>query len=142
MLIQPYLNFDGRCEEALEFYSKAIGAEVTFRMRMKESPDPHPPGMTAAPADFDQKILHAAFRVGDSMVLASDGYANGKPEFKGVTMSLSLATDEEGKRIFDALSDGGQVQMPLAETFFATSFGMLADRFGVPWMLMVAKPMK
>lgn len=138
MLVQPYLNFDGRCEEALEFYRTAIGAEVTFKMRMKESPEPHPPGMVAPGSD--EKIMHAAFRVGESMMMASDGYSGGKPEFKGITMSLSPATDEEARRLFMALSDGGQVHMPLAETFFATSFGMLADRFGVPWMVVVSKP--
>jgi PhnB protein len=132
MHIQPYLFFDGRCEEALEFYRKALGAEVEMLMRFKESPDPQscPPG-----EGMGDKVMHACVRIGESRVFASDGYAKGKPVFQGFSLSISAADDAEAKRRFAALAEGGQVQMPLAKTFFASSFGMVADRFGVAWMV-------
>jgi PhnB protein len=133
--IQPYIWFDGRCEEALEFYKKAVGAKVDALMRNKESPEPPPPGMNA-PAD---KIMHAAFRIGDTQVLASDGMCGGKPAFQGFSLALSARDDAEAKRFFGALGEGGQVRMPLTPTFFASSFGMLTDRFGIGWMVMAAK---
>ena len=135
MQVQAYLFFDGRCEEALQFYSKHLGAKVEMLMRNKESPEPPPPGMNA-PAD---KVMHAAFRIGDTQVLASDGFAGGKPKFEGISLSLSARDDAHAKRIFGALADGGKVSMPLTKTFFASSFGMLADRFGVGWMVMAPK---
>jgi PhnB protein len=131
--IQPYLFFDGRCEEALEFYRRAVGAEVSALMRFKESPDP---GMTM-PGAAD-KVMHASFRVGDSTVMASDGRCQGRPTFEGFALSLTVPTEAEAERLFAALSDGGQVQMPLTRTFFSPRFGMLADRFGVSWMVYVA----
>ena len=135
MQVQPYLFFDGRCEEALEFYQKAVGAKVDMLMRNKESPEPAPPGMNA-PAD---KIMHAAFRIGDTQVLASDGMCAGKPSFQGFSLALSARDDAEAKRFFGALAEGGQVRMPLTATFFASSFGMLTDRFGVGWMVLAAR---
>ena len=137
MQVQSYLFFDGRCEEAIEFYRKALGAEVTMLMRFKESPDPHPPGMV--PPGSENKILHLSFRIGETTLLASDGRAQGKPTFQGFSLSLSAATDAEAKRMFDALAAGGKVEMPLMKTFFSSSFGMLTDRFGVPWMIIVGK---
>jgi PhnB protein len=139
MKVQPYLFFDGRCEEAIEFYKKAIGAEVVFMMRFNESPDPPPPGMVAPGSEH--KIMHAAIRIGETEVMASDGRAMGKPEFKGVTLSLSAANEAEADRLFNALGDGGQVQMPIGKTFFSPRFGMVADRFGVSWMVVVPAPM-
>jgi PhnB protein len=135
MEIQPYLFFDGRCEEAIEFYRKAAGAEVVMIMRFKDSPEPPQPGMV--PPGSENKVMHAAFRIGETMVSASDGNCGGAPSFQGFALSLSLDDDAEAKRLFDALSAGGQVQMPLAKTFFASSFAMLADRFGIPWMIYV-----
>ena len=135
MKVQPYLFFEGRCEEAIEFYKKAIGAEVLMLMRMKESPEPQPPGMM--PPGSENKIMHAALRIGDTEVMASDGMAKGKPEFKGVFLSLSAANEAEADRLFNALADGGQVQMPIGKTFFSPRFGMVADRFGVSWMVNV-----
>jgi len=133
MQVQAYLSFAGRCEEALEYYKKHVGAEVTTLMRWSDSPDPE---MKGAPG-HEQKIMHAAFKVGDSALMADDGMgAPGKAEFKGITLALSAASDAETKRLFDALSDGGSVQMPLAKTFWTSAFGMLTDRFGVPWMVM------
>ncbi|MEO8021329.1 VOC family protein [Polaromonas sp.] len=139
MLIQPYLFFDGRCEEALNFYKKALGAKVTAMMRFKENPEPQP-GMSGP--GFDEKIMHANFEVGDTQIMASDGMAQGKAEFKGVSLSITATSDTEAQRVFKALGEGGQVQMPMSQTFFAHSFGMVADRFGVSWMVINPKPEK
>jgi PhnB protein len=135
MLVQPYLFFEGRCEEAVEFYRRTLGAEVTMLMRYKDSPEP--PNAQSGPIDPD-KVMHASVRIGESTVLMSDGSASGKPAFQGVSLSMTVRDDAEAKRMFAALSDGGQVQMPLGKTFFSSSFGMAADRFGVPWMVYVA----
>ena len=135
MLVQPYVFFDGRCEEALEFYRNVLGAEITMLMRFRDAPDRPPPGMLAPGADG--KIMHASFRIGDAEVLASDGRCFGKPEFRGFSLSLTVASEAEAERAFAALAEGGEVQMPLGKTFFATRFGMVADRFGVPWMVIV-----
>jgi PhnB protein len=134
MQVQPYLFFDGRCEEALQYYSKHLGAKVEMLMRNKESPEPPPPGMNAP----GEKVMHAAFRIGDTQLLASDGYSAGKPRFEGISLSISARDDAEAKRIFNALADGGKVNMPLTKTFFASSFGMVDDRFGVHWMVIAA----
>jgi len=136
MLVQSYLFFDGRCEEALEFYKRTLGAEVTMLMRFKESPEPHPPGMI--PPGAESKIMHSSFRVGETTVMASDGNCRGKPSFQGFSLSLSVPNDAEAERLFAKLGEGGQVQMPLAKTFFSSRFGMVADRFGVSWMVIVA----
>ena len=133
MEVQPYLFFDGRAEEALEFYRSKLGAEVLMMMRFKESPEPMPG--KAPPGD---KVMHAAFRVGDTKVMASDGNCTGRPSFQGFSLSLTAADEAAAKRLFAALADGGQVQMPLAKTFFSPAFGMVADRFGVSWMVLVA----
>lgn len=133
MQVQAYLNFAGRCEEALEYYKKHIGAEITTLMRWSDSPDPEMKGVPG----HEQKIMHAAFKVGESALMADDGMgAPGKAEFKGITLALSAATDADTRRLFDALSEGGSVQMPLTKTFWTSAFGMLTDRFGVPWMVM------
>ncbi len=136
MLVQPYLFFDGRCEEAIEFYRRTVGAQVTMLMRNKESPEPPPPGML--PPGSENKIMHASFRIGDTTLMASDGHNKGAPSFKGFSLSLSAASDADAERYFAALSDGGQVTMPLTKTFFSSRFGMLTDRFGVGWMVIVA----
>jgi PhnB protein len=135
MLVQPYLMFDGRCEEALEFYRRAVGAEVTALLRWKDSPDPR---MTMPGAE--DKVMHARVRIGDTTILASDGQCQGKSEFRGFSLSMTAADVAEADRLFAALGDGGQVQMPLCETFFSPRFGMLADRFGVSWMIYVEGP--
>jgi PhnB protein len=133
MRVQPYLFFEGRCEEALEFYRRALGAEVEMLMRFKESPDP---GSCSPGAE--EKVMHASFRIGDSTVMASDGNCQGHPRFQGISLSLTAADDAEAERLFAALAEGGQVQVPLEKTFFSSRFGMVADRFGVPWMVVVA----
>src|SRR4029453_449295 len=137
MQVQPYLFFDGRCDEAIEFYKKALGAEVGMVMRYKDSPEPPPPGMV--PPGSENKIMHASMRIGDTTVMASDGHVKGNPKFEGFSLSLNPRNETEAERIFKALADGGQVQMPLGKTFFARSFGMVADRFGVGWMIIVEK---
>ncbi len=134
MQIQPYVFFDGRCDEAIEFYRRTIGAEVTMLMRFKEAPD-----QAMVTPESKDKVMHASLRIGDTTVLASDGRCMGNPNFQGFALSLTVANEAEAKRMFDALGDGGQVQMPLAKTFFSPSFGMVADRFGVGWMVYVAE---
>jgi len=143
MHVQPYLYFEGRTEEALEFYKKTIGAEVDMMMRMREAPPEAPaPGQGCRGAiDTSNKILHAQFRVGDTVVMASDGMCSGTTEFKGFSLTLTVANDVEAKQKFAELSAGGDVQIPLLPTFFASSFGMLHDRFGVLWIVIAPLPM-
>ncbi len=136
MQVQPYLFFDGRCEEAVEFYRRALGAEVTMLMRFKDSPVPHEPGMV--PPGSENKVMHSSLRIGDTTVLASDGRCSGQPSFQGFSLSLTGPKEAEADRLFAALADGGQVQMPLAKTFFSSRFGMVVDRFGLSWMIYVA----
>ena len=133
MQIQPYLFLDGRCEEALEFYGKTLGAKIEMMMRFKDSPD-----QTMIRPGSENKIMHASFRVGDTQVLTSDGMCQEQAAFQGFALSLSVADQAEGERCFAALADGGEVRMPLAKTFFAPCFGMVADRFGVTWMVIAA----
>jgi PhnB protein len=136
MQVQPYLFFDGRCEEAIAFYRDVLGAEVTMLMRYKDSPEPQQPGML--PPGAENKVMHANLRIGASELMASDGHCLGKPSFQGFSLSLTAADDAEAERLFAALADGGQVQMPMSKTFFSSRFGMVADRFGVGWMVIVA----
>jgi PhnB protein len=136
MLVQPYLFLDGRCEEAIEFYRKALGAEVEMLLRFKDSPDTPPPGMV--PPGSENKVMHSCLRIGDARVMVSDGRCLGKPNFQGFSLSLTVPNAAEADRVFAALGDGGQVQMPLNKTFFSPRFGMVADRFGVSWMVIVA----
>ncbi len=133
--VEPYLFFDGRCEEALEFYRQALDAEVDMLMRFKDSPQPPAPGGCAPGAE--NKVMHATFHVGGSSLMASDGHCAGKPSFAGFGLSLTAHTVAQADRWFAALSDGGRVEMPLGQTFFSPRFGMVADRFGVLWMVIV-----
>lgn len=136
-IIQPYLFFNGRCEEAIEFYRQALGAEVQMMMRYKESPDPPPPGMV--PSGWEDKVMHASLRIGETVVMASDGCGDGS-SFEGFSLSLSLPTGAEVDRAFNALATGGKVTMPLSKTFWSPRFGMLEDKFGVGWMITVPPP--
>jgi len=137
MQVQPYLFFDGRCEEALDFYKTSLGAKVDMLMRFKEAPaEGQDPNTCGAPGNAE-KIMHAAFQIGDTTVMASDGYAKGHPEFKGFSLSLAAKDEADAKRIFAALGESGQVQMPMMKTFFSPCFGMVADKFGVGWMVIV-----
>ena len=135
MKVEPYLFFDGRCEEAIEFYRKTLGAEVPMLMRFKDSPEPAQPGMV--PPGAENKIMHATLRLGETTVMASDGQCGGTPKFDGFALSITAANQAEAQRLFNALGEGGKVRMPLTKTFFSPCFGMLADRFGVAWMVIV-----
>ena len=134
MKVQAYLSFGGRCEEALAFYKTSIGAEVTSLMRWRDSPDT---GMKSPPGD-EEKIMNAAFRIGETELMADDGMGDKHAEFKGITLAIEVVDDAEAKRVFTALGRGGNVTMPLMKTFWTSSFGMLTDKFGVPWMVNVA----
>jgi PhnB protein len=135
MIVQPYLFFDGRCDEALEFYRSKLGAEVTALVRFKDSPDPD-----VSPPGAGDKVMHSNFRIGETTLMASDGRCQGQPNFQGFSLSLTAPNEAEADRLFAALADGGQVQLPLAKTFFSPQFGMVADRFGVPWMVIMIPP--
>lgn len=136
MQVEPYLFFNGRCEEALDFYRRALGAEVTSLMRYKDSPEPMEPGMV--PSGSEDKVMHANLRIGETQIMASDGDCAGQPDFRGFSLTITVADAAEADRMFAALADGGQVQMPLARTFWSPRFGMLSDRFGLGWMVNVA----
>jgi PhnB protein len=131
MQIEPYLFFEGRTEEALEFYQRSLGAKVEFLVRYKDNPEPK-----YNPPDSAEKVMHSCFRIGDTQVMASDGNCTGKPSFQGFSLTFNAADEADARRRFNALAEGGRVNMPLGETFFARSFGMVADRFGVNWMVM------
>ena len=133
MKVQAYVTFDGRCEEALEFYKKSIGAVVTGLMRWKDSQDKDMKG----PPGYEEKIMNASFRIGETELMADDGMGEKRAEFKGMMLANEVADDAEAKRVFTALGEGGSVTMPLVKTFWTSSFGMLTDKFGVPWMVNV-----
>ena len=133
-LVQPYLFFGGRCEEALAFYRTALGAQVDFLMLYKDSPEPQPPGMLAP--GFENKVMHTTFRIGGTTLMASDGCGEGAG-FEGFSLSLAVPSDDEAGRAFAALADGGEVRMPLTKTFWSPCFGMVTDRFGLGWMVSV-----
>jgi PhnB protein len=133
MQIQPYLSFEGRADEAIEFYKKAIDAKVDMLMRFKECPD-----QSMVTPESKDKVMHAALHAGDTQLLMSDGRCTGSANFNGIALALSVAKEADADRIFNALADGGKVNMPLAKTFFSPKFGMVADKFGVGWMVMVA----
>jgi PhnB protein len=137
--VQPYLFFDGKCEEALDFYKSALGAKVEMMMRFKDSPEPVPAGMCAPGSE--NKVMHAAFHIGNTLVMASDGMAGGKPEFKGFSLSVNAANEAEAEKVFGALGKGGKVTMPMGKTFYSPRFGMLTDKFGVGWMVIVPQEM-
>ena len=133
-IVQPYLFFDGRCEEAIEFYKRALGAEVDMLLHFKDNPEPPPPGGASPDSN---KVMHVSFRVGETQIRASDGRCSGKPDFKGFALSLTVKTEAEADKAFKALADGGKTEMPLGKTFFSPRFGMVTDRFGVLWMVIV-----
>ena len=131
--VQPYLFFGGRCEEALDFYRQALGAEVEALMRFSDAPEPHP-GLAAG---NENKVMHASFRIGETRLMASDGRCGGEPTFEGFSLSITVADEAAAERVFNALSDGGKIEMPLSSTFWTSKFGMLEDKFGVGWMVSV-----
>ncbi len=141
MDVQPYLFFDGRADEAIAFYQKALSAEVTMLMRYKDNPDPAsqrcPDGTVPPP----EKVMHADVRIGHTRVLISDGRCGGDPKFDGFSLAITVDTVADADRTFNALADGGKVLMPLGKTFFSPKFGMVADRFGVHWLILVSRSM-
>jgi len=139
MQVQSYLFFDGRCEEAIDFYKTALGAKVEMMMRFKESPEPPKPDSGCGGPGNGDKIMHASLQIGDTMVMASDGQAGGKPIFQGFALAITAKNTAEADKMFNALADGGQVQLPMTKTFFSPRFGMVADKFGVGWMIMVGQ---
>jgi PhnB protein len=146
MQVQAYLFFDGRCEEAIEFYRTALGANVDMIMRFEDNPDlkeapenfKHDASCMPPPPGSAEKIMHASFRIGETTIMASDGNCTGKPVFQGVSLSITVPGDAKAHELFGKLAEGGQIQMPLEKTFFASSFGMVTDRFGVNWMIVAA----
>ena len=136
MIVEPYLSFEGRCEEAIEFYKKAIGAQVLMLMRFKDAPPSAGCGTENA-----EKVMHSALKIGETTVYASDGRCNAPAKFSGIALSLGMKDDASAAKAFKALAEGGQVTMPLAPTFFASSFGMVMDKFGVAWMVIRQKSM-
>lgn len=136
MKVEPYLFFEGRTEEALEFYRKALDAKIETIMRFGDHKEACEGG--AMPPGSENKVMHSAFKIGETTIMASDGNCGGKSAFQGVSLAVTVADDAEAKRRFEALSPGGQVQQPLTKTFFASSFGVLQDRFGVSWMIVTA----
>ncbi|MBX9826387.1 MAG: VOC family protein [Xanthobacteraceae bacterium] len=142
MEVQSYLIFNGRCEEAIEFYKKSLGAKVEMLMRFKENPDKEKMGANCVPPGGDEKVMHSCVKIGDTAVMASDGMTyDQKPEFKGFSLTVTAKDEAEADKLFNALADGGKVQMPLGKTFFSPRFGMVADKFGVGWMVIVPQPM-
>ncbi len=133
MQVQAYLNFDGRCEEAVEFYKQALGAEVEMLMRFKDNPE-----CKSAPGT-ENKVMHTSFRIGETRIMASDCHAAGMPTFQGFSLSIATKKEAETDRIFNALANGGNVQVPLAKTFFSPRFGVVTDKFGVNWMILVSQ---
>ena len=133
-MVQPYLFFGGRCEEAIEFYRKSLNAEVAMLVRFKEAPEPQ----REMPECFEDKIMHASLRIGDTVLMASDGRCDGQANFEGFSLSITVPDEAEAQRVFAALGEGGLITMPLEKTFWAPKFGMLTDRFGVGWMVSVA----
>jgi PhnB protein len=129
MRVLPYLYFNGHCEEAVEFYRQAVGAEVVTLTRFKDHPG------TPTPEGACDKIMHADLRIGGESILASDGQCSGSTDFRGFSLSLATDTDGAAECLFGALSDGGHVQVPLMSTPFASRFGMVADRYGVLWTI-------
>ena len=135
MLIEPYLFFEGRCDDAVEFYRQTLGAEVGALMRYKESPEPHQPG--ALPPGSENKVMHGILKIGDTTAMVSDGRCSGIPDFRGFALTINAPDVTRADQMFAALADGGQVQMAQAKTFFSPRFGMVTDRFGVLWMIIV-----
>ncbi|MBF0417169.1 MAG: VOC family protein [Magnetococcales bacterium] len=135
MKVEPYLFFEGRCDEAIALYREAVGAEVTFLTRYRDSPEPCQEGQLSPDA-----VMHANLRIGDSMVMVSDGMCRGDAAFQGFSLTISLNDEDEARRMFTALGEGGQVIMPLGKTFWSPCFGMMKDRFGVTWFILVHPP--
>lgn len=136
-MAMPYLFFNGRCEEALEYYRKTLGAEIQMMMRFKDSPEKAqcPDGRTPPP----DNVMHASVKIANGAIMASDGMEDGGPRFAGFSLSYEAKDEADAKRRFDALAKDGQVHMPLGETFFAKAFGVVQDKFGLSWMVIAGE---
>jgi PhnB protein len=134
MRVEPYLFFEGKAEEAINFYRKVVDAKDVQIMRYKDSPEPG-----HCPTADTNKIMHAAIHIGETLVMLSDGNCTGQPKFDGIALSLSVKTDADADRYFANLSEGANVILPITKTFFSSRFGMLKDKFGVMWMIIVMK---
>ena len=135
MNVQTTLNFYGRTEEAVQFYCRTIEAEILFLMRFRDRP-----GASRMKLGLEEKIFHATFRIGSTVIMASDcgcEHSSTEAKFEGFSFALRVETQEKAERFFAALSEGGRIQMPLQETFFATRYGIVIDRFGISWKVMV-----
>lgn len=132
MQVHPYLVFNGNCAEALKFYEKELGAKIEMSMPFAGSP-----ACDSVPAEWADKVLHASFKIGDSLLMASDAPPGHYKEPQGISCSLALNDPAKGEQIFNALAENGTVQMPYQPTFWAAGFGMCVDRFGIPWMINV-----
>lgn len=139
-IVHAYLNFNGRCEEAVEFYRHALGAEVDMMMRFEDAPKGGECPPDEAGKITPSKIMHSSFRIGGTMVMASDCRCEGESKFEGFSLSLTVTTESEADHYFAALAEGGKVDMPLAQTFWSPRFGVVSDRFGVSWMVNVMTP--
>ena len=135
MRINPYLTFGGNCEEAIKAYAEIFGGKIVAMMPFGESP-----AAANTPAEWRNKILHARLDFGDNALMASDAPPGRFQKMQGVWVSLTIDDPDEAERVFEALAEGGTIALPLGETFFATKFGMLTDRFGTPWMINCVKP--
>ena len=134
MKVQPYVFFDGKCDEALQFYQRALGAKVNALMRFSEAPD-----QSQIKPESKNKVMHSAFQIGETEILASDGYCLGAPAFQGFALTINAANSAEALKLFTGIAEGGKIQMPLEKTFFAASFGIAVDKFGVSWMVIADK---
>jgi PhnB protein len=131
MQIDPYLNFNGNCEEAFHFYEKALGGKIEMLLKYNQAPaggGPTPPG-------FENKVMHVRLSVGQQIIMASDAPPGHFSPMQGFNVSLMFDDKAQAERVFNALADKGKVMMPFAQTFWAEGFGMLTDRFGTPWMV-------
>ncbi len=135
MRLNPYLNFDGKCAEAFAFYARCLGGQNLAIQTFRESPMAEHVG----PEDQD-RVVHARMNVGDTVLMGSDSPSNRSSEAKGFAVSLSVDSAEEAERVFHALAEGGEIHMPIGETFWAVRFGMLLDQFGIPWMVNYERP--
>lgn len=133
-ITKPYLYLSGQCDEALAFYQQHLGATISMLIRFNESPKPLP---TDLPDGYEDKVMHCEFSVGDMSIMASDGCKESTGEFRGFSLTLTIADEAYARQAFQALSEGGEVNMPLSETFWSPLYGQVTDKFGISWMIML-----
>lgn len=131
MKIDPYLNFDGNCEEAIRFYEKTLGGKIQMMMTYDQAP----PGDNPTPKGWEKKIMHVSMTLGNVTLMASDAPPGHFSPMQGLFVSLAPDSKAQAEKIYNALADKGNVLMPFQQTFWAEGFGMVVDRFGTPWMV-------